>query len=234
MGLDYLFHAQRRNGDSWVAVEEFDAETRPHTPRSRVTWFDDKDVTVHHLFVGDQAIFPLHREQPPEFEITEFFLDGPLAPDILPADAWHRHNDAFADWYYGWIGLDELVLDCWPEQQLIVRKHVPIEMARFFLDGDRRFPRAKLIESDFETKEVDQICDTSYYSYDRKYDSHGYSVIDLPVRWQLSALDSDALDSTVPVSWKTTLSEFIGEWRMKELRRLSLMHAEVRIICLFC
>ena len=237
MGLDYYFYVQQRDGDSWIAGPEFDTEVNDprdthHAPRGHLTWFDDKAVTIHRLFVGADAIFPLNREPLTDLTVQAFFSGGPLAPDVTPESVVTWKTNALAERFVGWINRDDLLIDCWRKQELIIRKHVPIEIARFFKHGDRRFPRTQLLDLGWERHVVDDLSRTYGYSYDRTFDPHGYSLIDSPIRWQDSELDSSDLDNTVPVSWRSTLADFVGETTMKRFERLLAIPADVRIICL--
>jgi len=197
------------------------------------TWFDDKDVTALRLFIRDDALFPLHREVPPGFVITELYRMSNRSPDMSDADVLDHMQSCFEEHYQGWIGFDELRVDSWSESELLIRKNVPAYIASVFGDGEQPFPRDDLLNVGWSENDVRDLENTSHYAYDKQFDPDGYSIADDPVRrWEIPPTDAGGM---ALVSWKMTIAEFIGDWRMETLRRARQLAPDrcLRIICTF-
>ncbi|PQO35601.1 hypothetical protein [Blastopirellula marina] len=230
MGLDYYFYLQRVSDDVWTTPAEFDDPTNREM-RGQFMWFDDKDVTAHRLFVRDDSLFPLHRNLPPEFVITELYRASNRSPDMSDADCLDYVNRCFDDHYFGWIGFEELMIDLWSETELLIRKNVPARFASAFGDGSLRFPRETLLTLGMPEDDADRLANTWYYANDSGRSLAGYSVVDEPFIRRFG----DGPHDQAAVTWKVTIAEFIGEWRMERFlkARKSAADDQLRIICTF-
>lgn len=228
MGLDYHFHLQHFNGDVWTTPAEFDDLT-DRVMHGELTWFDDKDVTVHHLFVRDDSLFPLHRSLPPDFVITELYRMSNRSADMSDVDVLEHIQNCFDERYFGWIGFEELMINLWYETDLLVQKNVPARFASAFADGSLRFPRESLLTLGMPEHDVEELANTSHYAYDKQFSPRGYSVVDRPINHRFG----DGPKDEAVVTWKLTIAEFIGDWRMKPLLKARMVAAEdrLRIIC---
>ena len=224
MGLDYHFHLQHFNGDVWTTPAELDDPT-DRVMHGELTWFDDKDVTVHRLFVCDDSFFPLHRTLPPDFAITELYRTTNRSPDMSDADVLKHIQHCFAEHYFGWIGFEDLAIDLWSETELLVQKNVPARLASAFGDGSHRFPRDSLLTLGIPESDVDELTDTSHYAYDRQFSPTGYSVVDQPTNRRFGAGPNDE----AVVTWRMTIAEFIGDWRMRPLLKARKVGTDDRL-----
>ena len=218
MGLDYYFYCQKHTQQGWSVPADFTNEHGNPDSSGEFTWFDDQDVSIR-LFLGAQALFPLHNDFPPGFEQIPLY---------------QRNVNAFTEWFSGWLPFEELLLDCWDETLLLVSKRVTASHALLFGDGQQPFPHQALLLAGFEQLEIERLENTSYYV---KY----AEIVDQPIDYN-SGQTRNYLErmllfpnQLVKVSWKVTVSQFLGEWRTKEFRRIRQYGAdeELRIICLF-
>ncbi|MFO0942580.1 MAG: hypothetical protein U0930_17730 [Pirellulales bacterium] len=230
MGLDYHFHLQHFDGDIWKTPLEFDDPTDRVT-HGELTWFDDKDVTILRLFVLDEAIFPLDRNEPPNFDITRLYRLTNRTPDMTDDDVMEHIRNCFDEAYVGWIGFSDLCIDLWPETEVLVQKTVPSSMAPVFGDGLQPFPYKKLITEGWSTIEVENMKTTSDYAPDVKFFADGYRLVKSP----MSAQSTVANGKTALVTWKVTLAEFVGDWRMTQLHAARKLDGDdrLRIICTY-
>ncbi|QDU97420.1 hypothetical protein [Lignipirellula cremea] len=230
MGLDYHFHLQHFNGDIWTTPTELDDPT-DRVMHGELTWFDDKDVTVHRLFVRDDSLFPLHRTLPPDFVITELYRTTNRSPDMSDADVLEHIQNCFDDHYFGWIGFEDLATNLWSETHLLVQKKVPARLAWAFGDGSHKFPRDSLLTLGLPERDVDELANTSNYAYDKQFSPTGYSIVDRPI----NRVFGDGPNDEALVTWKLTIAEFIGDWRMNALQNARKVATDdrLRIICTF-
>ena len=127
----------------------------------------------------------------------------------------------------------ELGIDDWSKTELLIQKNVPMNVAWAFGDGDQRFPRNALLKLGWPEKDVDWLENTSSYARDKQFDADGYSLADAPIKHcDLHRSDDGGMSC---VSWKSTIAEFIGEWRMESFRNARQLAADncLRIICTF-
>jgi len=217
MGLDYNFHFQVYTQEGWIVPTGFSNRFGYYESVGYFTWFDDKDVTIC-LFAGEKALFPMHKSFPPDIEKTTLFENASLS--------------AFTAQFYGWLSFEDLILDCWDESYLLVSKRVASSYAPLFQDGQKPFPRGGLISAGMDPAEVEDLENTSYYVSDAE-------IVDEPVEFGLeqgqNGSDLISPDNLCEVTWKVTLSSFLGKWRTEEFRKLRQYGTDqdLRIICLF-
>lgn len=230
MGIDYYFHLQHFKGHVWTTPPELDDPTDRVT-HGYLTWFDDDDVRVCRLFVREDALFPLRRETPPDFVITELYRSSYRRPDESDAEFLASLHDEFESAYQGWIGFDDLGLDEWPTTDVLVLKRVPSEVAPLFKDGDQPFPRDALLDAGWSVDNVDALGDMWYFGYDIQYGFNGYGLTQEPVRSWHNPRQRPS--SELLVSWKTTLADFIGEWSMEAFNRARKIAPDSQLRLLF-
>jgi hypothetical protein len=215
MGLAYYFYVQKQTAQGWVVPAGFVTCKDEGRESGEFTWIDDRDV-VRELFWGDRALFPMRRDPPPDIANTSLF---------------RRCGRAFAEWFHGWLPFEELLLDLWDREELLVSKRVQARCAGLFGDGRQRFPRQQLLAAGLAGREIENLEDTSYYVFDA-------AIVDEPIdrsqgqkRFELATVAPDWL---VEVTWKVNVSGFLGDWRVREFRNLRRYgrDEELRVICL--
>ena len=225
MVLDFNFHFQVLTQEGWIVPTGFSNRFGYYEDKGYFTWFDDKDATIR-LFLGEKALFPMHRSFPPNIERTTLFQNAPLS--TFGGD----QLSVFTTWFYGWLSFEDLILDCWDESYLLVSKRVASSYAPHFQDGQQPFPRERLISAGMDSTEVEDLENTSYYVSDAE-------LVEEPIACGLEpgqrGLDFNSPDNLCEVSWKVSVSSFLGEWRTEEFRKLRQYGTDenLRIICLF-
>jgi hypothetical protein len=218
MGLDYHFFVQQRVNSRWVVPSGFkNCMDSFREELGYFTWFDDKDVTIHRLFVDDDAIFPLQTNLPPEIKDTLLF---------------ESFQWAFDEWYQGWIPFEEIHMDTWDEYSFLVSKPVPAQFVPLFRDGMQAFPAQPLLHAGCSPAEVDEMQNTWHYAYDIRCSPK--SGIDLH-QTSSTPMWRAEWDGMTRVSWEVSISQFMGEWRISEFQKLRQLDEDsnLRIICTF-
>jgi hypothetical protein len=150
------------------------------------------------LFWGVGALFPLRQ--------------GP--PDDRRGSALLGYLDRFYD--YGrnedqlcWLPYEELFVDSWDAETVIVRGSVPARCALLFGDGSRPFPLSELLAAGTTEMELAKMRDgrLAREPLDVTFGVHRFQVSELPP------------GGTVEVTWQETIGGFMGEAHAGAFRR---------------
>ncbi len=201
MGIYYDFYVQQQTADGWIVPVGFKNDLDGSDEElGYFVWFKHSPI-----FFDESAMLPLHRTRPPEIETTSLYQQR----------SWGFDDSS----YYGWIGLEEMLMDDWAVTYLYVSTHVPEPMAYLFMDGAQLFPEKALLERGSTDKDIS--------AYLRSASRH---IIDEPIKRRTYARD---YRGWVEVSWKVSVEDVLGEWRVAEFKKLRRFgsDSEMRIIC---
>lgn len=157
------------------------------------------------LFFGNSAKFRLDTNQPPGIEHTLLY---------------QRLDYGFHDWYRGWIAFEDLLLDIWADSHVFIPSHVPAHLAIVFADGAQPFPAQQLADRGCL---ADKIADIR--------GDYPFKMVDRPV--VPGSGTDDFRRRLVKVSWKMSIADFLGDWRVSEFQKLREFgeDSDLRIIC---
>lgn len=143
------------------------------------------------LFWGPDALFAM-REGPPD--------DRRGSPLLQRYVDWsydfRRNEDALC-----WIPYTELLVDSWETDLLLVRAPVSAGYALLFGDGRQRFPSAELLDAGASDAELRRLARRSL----------AHEPINIIFGKQRSLVAELPPDRPINVTWRETISEFIGE-----------------------
>ena len=192
MPIYHHFYIERRRDDGWIVPAEF----KPEAWTFECDWRFGGFAWAHpsngwlELFKGADGLFRF-RSGPPD--------DRRGSPLLRYLDGWYDYEGN--EDHLCWIPFEELFVDFWDVDKVTVRSRVQARHALLFGDGQRPFPRAELVAAGVEEDVVERY--------------HQGEWVDEPVdvssgkdRSRLNGLPGD---SVVEVTWRDTISEFIGE-----------------------
>lgn len=201
------FYVECRSADGWAVPTNFVpgatafkshahlGEFASAHPRQR--WLD--------LFaIGRYVVEPLFRLRP-----------GP--PDDRRRSALLRYLDnvyqydyAKNDSHLAWMPYEELFIDCWDTDTLLIGNSVPVSYALLFSNGEQPFPTAALVAAGVEEQELERLRNGWWTEkpVDVTFGPNRYSLSQLPP------------EREVPVTWRDTIATFIGELHVEAFRGL--------------
>ncbi len=192
MGTYLHFYVEARTAAGWGVPAGFRAEPWSlgcHEHLGQFAWLHPRDGAAG-LFRGPRALFPLRRGRPADRAGSAFFL----------------HLDAYYDYdrdeeQLSWLPYEELFVDCWDRDTVLVAGPVPARHALLFGDGRGPFPAAELAAAGVAADAVEGLragrlaegpVDTAFGAF----------------RFQLSRLPPE---QPVDVTWAETIGAFLGE-----------------------
>ncbi len=89
-----IFHLQHFDGDVWKTPLEFDDPT-DRVMQRRAYLVRRQRRHNSELFVLDEAIFPLNRNEPPNFDITRLYRLTNRTPDMTDDDVMEHIRNCF-------------------------------------------------------------------------------------------------------------------------------------------
>ena len=196
MGLDYGFHVELHADGCWQVPESL---VLPYQRPGGFCWSSGKH-NVTSLFFGQDAWFPFRPELPPDWSTSQLYQS--LA---------EFYDFEVNEWRISWLPYEELCIDQWPTERLLVAGTVRASVALLFGDGTGPFP-AEELEAHGITEELTlgaigngwQVSSPIGYVHGKRRDG-------------LAKLDPSVF---VPVSWETTLATFLGEWFVSAFQSL--------------
>ncbi len=221
MGLDYYFYLQVLESNAWRHHPQ-SLDSRNVFVSEPLMWFDDKDVTLHRLFLDEDAFFPLKRNRPPGLDIPSYF--NRQLHSANDSHGFQLHADRlFQEGFVGWIGLDELKCAEWAATELYVSKPVPSHLAPLFADGTASFPAEAIREHPWTAVNPEQLQNVSTYAPDIRFVADGYGLHRQPIA---SGEDVQELPT---VCWKTTLAEAIGPDKLEAIQNARMLAEDHRL-----
>ena len=199
MGLYYHFYVECRTPDGWAVPQDFEPEPWGFKSCGHLGEFTFARRGWVDLFWGPEALFPM-RQGPPEdrrgsplFQYLDTFFD------------YEREGESLF-----WLPYEELLVDCWDTEKVLVRAKAPARYALLFGDGRGPFPRAELLAAGMKEEELPGWRDTGLT---REAADMTFG----PDRFRVSGLPPER---EVEVTWQETVSGFMGERDAGAFRRL--------------
>jgi hypothetical protein len=165
VSLDFYFYVEVRTGAGWNRPEEFALEGSAHRHLGEFTWLKGRS-RVQHLFFGDRALLRFRRERPPDTENSALF----------------KYLDLFYDYEdderrLSWIPFEDLLVDLWDDQCLIVSARVRADLADHFGNGRQAFPSEALRTAGMDPYDVNYPREGALVeeAIDRTYGAGGMS-----------------------------------------------------------
>jgi hypothetical protein len=110
-----------------------------------------------------------------------------------------------------WVDPEDWLVDTWADSALLLTGEVPARVAHLFTDGAQPFPLQALRAAwpDFEVQDDPRSC---AQLADEPRDQH----------WGRAAFERHdaAPDGRVTVTWRASLAERVGDWRVEALAQL--------------
>jgi hypothetical protein len=202
VSLYYHFYVECRTPDGWAVPRGFEPEPwafRCYShlgefafARPRWRWVD--------LFWGPEALFPM-RQGPPE--------DRRGSPLFQYLDTFFDYEREWRSLY--WLPYEELLVDCWDTETVLARAKVPARYALLFGDGRSPLPRAELLAAGMKEEELPGPWHNTRLTREPLDMTFG------PDRFRVSGLPPER---EVEVTWRETISGFMGERDAGAFRRL--------------
>ncbi|MDI1476859.1 hypothetical protein [Polyangium sp. y55x31] len=205
MGIDLSLFIERRSGGQWVNPTELCALFPREPPTGRadieICWWPLRWPQTD-LFFGPNCVFLMEREIPSD-----------LSPEVSRVVRPNFENDTT---YAGWIMVEDLFLDLWETEMVLVEHVVPERLVDAFGSGEREAGqiRRSLEGMGLQRRDVDSILGRAClagraqdWQVVRHHELHGLSP-----------------DHLIPVTWRQSIAEFAGRaiWEdgLKRLRDL--------------
>jgi hypothetical protein len=203
---DYrYFYVESRSADDWVVPSNlapwggnYNAELGAFLwahPRQR--WLD--------LFaIGRYVVEPLFRLRPGP-------PDDRRASSLLRyLDNVHHYDYAKNDYHLAWMPYEELFVDCWDTETVVLGGNVPAQYALLFGNGEQPFPTAELVTAGVEEKALERF-------HNGWWTDKSADMTFGPDRYHLNQLPPDR---DVWVTRRETIAGFIGAPHADEFRGL--------------
>jgi len=188
----YHFFIERLGSDGWCVPPGFQAESwtfTNHHPFGEFAWAHPRQKWLN-LFWGEGALFPM-RPGPPEDQ-----RGSPLLQYL------GRYYDVRRDELgLSWIPYPDLFIDCWDADCVTLVAWCPARYALLFGDGQQSFPTAALLEEGMPETSLDRL-------------RNGWLArepVDNTFGWARFRASEVPPDREVEVTWRVTISEFVGE-----------------------
>ena len=158
------------------------------------------------LFFGESAVIPFATSMPSEIECTALYK---------------QLQYGFNEWYRGWISFEDLYLDEWSTSFLYITTHVPPHLASEFTDGAEPFPEQQLLNRGCSPDEIATYCNDNSDIW-----------VTQPI---VPGFRANDFRGWVKVSWKKSIAEVVGDWRVSEFQKLRQFgrDSDLRIDCLY-
>jgi hypothetical protein len=202
MGRYYYFYVESYTSGGWTVPKNFQGDAY-HPPLGEFTWLSSRSAQKD-LFWGETRLFEMRRELPPERANSAFFrrLDS------------YDYDYEVDEQQISWLPYTELQIDAWDEPLLILERHAPARYARLFGDGQQLFPRQQLLDAGYDEENSEALL---YFASAGRLSQQSIDRTQGKYRHQLEQLPSDA---PVLVTWTTTISDFLHEFRANAFKSL--------------
>lgn len=209
MGIDLSLFIERQSGGQWVNPTELCTLFPREPPTGRAIELCWWPLRWHQtgLFFGLNSVFLMQRGIPSD-----------LSPEVSRTIRPNFEDDTT---YAGWIMVEDLCLELWETETVLVEHGVPGRLVDAFGSGEREegLIRRSLEETGLQRQDdVDSILGRPCLA-GRAQDWQGAR------RHELHGLSPDHL---IPVTWRKTIAEFAGPviWDdgLKRLRDLPALH----------
>jgi hypothetical protein len=138
------------------------------------------------------------------FSIDPLFTMRPGQPDDRGGSALLKYLDSYYDYERNedslcWLPYEELFVDCWDTDTVLVTRETLVRYANLFGDGQQPFPCAELLAAGMDEAALDRLRNGWRVSepVDVTFGPHRYWLSELPPEFPFA------------VTWRETISEFI-------------------------
>ncbi len=186
----YHFYIEQRGPDGWSLPADYKGESwLHHAYVGEFAWAHPRERWLA-LFFWERALFPMKAGPPDDWRGSPFLENLSLHYDV--------RND---DLGLYWISYPELFIDCWDTDFVTLISSVPASFALIFGDGNQRFPESELLEAGLPQERIDKIRRgwLATEHVDNLFGRDRFIVAQMPS------------DRQVDVTWRATISEFVGE-----------------------
>lgn len=113
----------------------------------------------------------------------------------------HHYDYEKNDYHLSWMPYEELFIDCWTTDTVLVGNEVPARHALLFGNGEQPFPTAELVATGVEEAELEKFRNGWWVNEptDVSFGVHRHQLSQLPP------------ERDVCVTWRDTIAGFVGE-----------------------
>ena len=190
MSLEYTFYIEHLHSGGWTVPAALPQRSE-YSHTGEFLWLAHRHP-VRWVFFGAEALLPFVHGIPPAWHTS-------------PLYRWFAQFYDFSlnEWHIAWIPYEDLLLDAWPAQRVLVTCQVEARFAHLFSDGEQPLPEAELEGAGCPEWTTQFLRGRSTPAKDGPLNrTYG------KLRNQLEQMAPDAL---VSVSWVDTLAGVMGD-----------------------
>jgi hypothetical protein len=209
MGLDYTFHVEHHQDGQWTVPPNLLPPPRFSHP-GEFLWLS-RHSPARDLFFGDGALFPFISGPPPDW--TSSLLFQYFSP-------WYDFKEN--EWQISWIRFEDLLVDDWAHERLLLRNLAKSQYVHWFGDGSQPFPHQQFLNAGLSEWDV----------FKHYHESVTHVAVDRTWGRSKFEIEQAGPDFFFDVTWSATIAQAIGEQATSDFRSLRKFgsDAELRVI----